>query len=936
MKNFIKKNLVLVLFLQVVVNWQVHSAPSSLTITELTSKSATLNWEAVSNGFVIENKCTDNLKSETVDEATKNVYKETTSFLSIPIENIVTRDNSGFTTITQTGNDSFNFTKRVGQSSNYVNGVYIKIEYENLSDLNKNLNLNLNSNGSIALNSLKILDNVGDWGAATDYAISLSLNTNGNNNINLYDVIMASSQGKINYYTNANSLQILLGRFDGFNLVDTANLLLNYNCTIYFGDPEPIPSIVAWGDSLTAGGGWTTTLQALSGMPVYNGGTGGENSKTIMARQGADPMIVNNVVIPATTTPIILYERDGNRGLKTQSGNFVMPLLQGGSSHVNPCVIEGVEGTLKWTGIASSDMTGSWTFTRLVAGNEVAITSPVVMRTAFDRLRNNDDLAILFMGQNGGYANNEDLINQHKLMINHANNKNTIILGLSSGTASSRAAYETAMKAEFGDYFISLREYLTTPIYAADGTSIISCVGLDDAELTPTQSDIDKIAIGQVPPQLLSDGVHYTAALKTVIGNMLYKKLLGLNIFSTPDQDDLTILNITSTDATASWIAVPEAIEYNLVLKNNSAIQFSNTGALITGSGAEDGKGLERLIDGDLSTNWSYYKVPSNTGSVTIQYTNSQLPKSYSLKAISGKQDQAPTSFTLQGSADGITWTTLDTKTSLTWSNGETKIFNLTAVTDSYNFYKYNFTNTSLTANHIGLDEIMIYGIQTNKYSTTSNSYAFTGLNPNTNYYATVQAYNAQNDNVSDATSTTFTTLLAPIFTTNLATGNANYTENSTAEELTVTAIGNPKPTYQWYMNTTNSIAEATAISGATILAFSPTTATIGTNYYFVRATNSEGTIDSNIVEVIVSQTMSSNRFVLENISIFPNPAENFLNIQLKKDMQLIKVNIYTQLGQFIRSESKSTIDVSNLSKGIYFIEVETTVGKASKTILIK
>jgi hypothetical protein len=381
---------------------------------------------------------------------------------------------------------------------------------------------------------------------------------------------------------------------------------------------------------------------------------------------------------------------------------------------------------------------------------------------------------------------------------------------------------------------------------------------------------------------------------------------------------------------------VPEAVGYNVVLKNNSVIQFSNTGALITGSGAEDGRGLERLIDGNLSTNWSYYKVPSNTGSVTIGYTNSQLPKSYSLKAISGEQNQAPTSFTLQGSADGITWTTLDTRTSLTWSNGETKIFNLTAVTDSYNFYKYNFTNTSLTTNHIGLDEIMMYGIQTNKYSTTSNSYAFTGLNPNTNYFATVQAHNAQNDNVSDATSTTFTTLLAPIFTTNLATGNANYTENSTAEELTVTAIGNPKPTYQWYMNTTNSIAEATAISGATILAFSPTTATIGTNYYFVRATNSEGTIDSNIVEVIVSQTMSSNSFVLENISIFPNPAENFLYVQLKKDVQLIKVNIYTQLGQFIRSESKSTIDVSNLSKGVYFIEVETTEGKASKTILIK
>lgn len=891
MKNFIKKNLFAILFLQGLVYGQVLNTTSNLTVSETPS-------------------------------------------LSIPIENIVTRDNSGFTTITQTGENSFNFTKRVGQSTTYVNGVYIKVDYENLSDLNKNLNLNLNSNGSIGLNSIRILDNVGDWGAPTDYNISLSLNSNGNNNINLYDIIMASSQDRINYYSNAKSLQILLGRFDGFNLVNTANLLLNYDVTIYFGNPEPSPSIVAWGDSLTAGGGWTTLLQTLSGMTVYNGGTGGENSKTIMARQGADPMIVNNIVIPATTTPIVLYDRDVDGGIKTLSGNIVTPLLQGGGNHVNPVTIEGIEGNLRWTGNGYADMTGNWTFTRLVSGNEVVITSPVVMRTAFDRLRNNADLAIIFMGQNGGYTSNQDLINQHKLMINHANNKNTIILGLSSGTALSRAAYETAMKTEFGNYFISLREYLTTPIYNSENT-IISCYGLNDAGLTPTQDDLNKIAVGQVPPQLLSDAVHYTTALKTVIGNMLYKKCLELNVLSTPTQSNFAISNITSTDAIANWVAVPSGLVYSVILNNNSSIQISNTGAVITGSGALDGEGLERLIDGDLSTNWSYYKLPSNTGFVTIQYANSQIPKSYSLKAISEGQNQAPTSVTLEASVDGIIWKTIDTRTSLTWLSGETKIFNLVAVNDSYNFYKYNFTNTTPNTNYIGLDEIMMYGLETNNYTTTSNSYTFTGLNPNTNYSATVQGYNAQNDKVSDFKIATFTTLVAPIFSTNLITGNLNYTENSTADELTVTAIGNPKPTYQWYFNGSSSAIGASAISSATTNIFSPATTTIGNTYYFVRATNSEGTLDSNIVEVIISQTMSSNSYVLENLSIFPNPSENFLNIQLKKDMILIKVNIYSQLGQFIRSENKSIIDVSNLSRGIYFIEVITNEGKASKTFLI-
>lgn len=44
--------------------------------------------------------------------------------------------------------------------------------------------------------------------------------------------------------------------------------------------------ITCWGDSLTAGGGWTTTLAALSGATVHNGGTGGENARCIAARQG--------------------------------------------------------------------------------------------------------------------------------------------------------------------------------------------------------------------------------------------------------------------------------------------------------------------------------------------------------------------------------------------------------------------------------------------------------------------------------------------------------------------------------------------------------------------------------------------------------------------------------------------------------------------------
>ena len=286
--------------------------------------------------------------------------------------------------------------------------------------------------------------------------------------------------------------------------------------------------ITCWGDSLTAMGGWTNTLQSLSGMPVYNGGTGGENVRTIAARQGADVMMLNSITIPADTTPVTLATHA--QGIPTEFGYKVTPLLQGGA-HVNPVMLGDIEGTLKWTGSAYNDTTGTWTFTRSKAGEAVTLNRPTAMRTHFDRVRNAPHLMVIYIGQNGGYNDLDDLVRMHRLMIEHSHAKNVVVLGFSSGSESGRAEYEARMRKEFGRYFISLREYLAHPIYAEDGNTIMSCYGLDDAGLTATEADLTAIATGTVPPQLLADSVHYTATTRTVIGTMLYKRCCELGIF---------------------------------------------------------------------------------------------------------------------------------------------------------------------------------------------------------------------------------------------------------------------------------------------------------------------------------------------------------------------------------------------------------------------
>lgn len=280
-----------------------------------------------------------------------------------------------------------------------------------------------------------------------------------------------------------------------------------------------VPSryITCWGDSLTNQGGWTTVLQNKTGLTVYNCGVGGEGANTILSRQGGDSAVVNGFTIPETATPVLISQRP----LSTVLGRNSAPLMQGGGN-VNPCEICGVAGTLS----LSND---KYYFTRGEAGDAVVVDRPSTIKTNGDKSYNSPYLLIIFMGQNGGFSNLDELVAMHRLMIAHSQAEHVLVLGLSSGTASSRAEYESVMKAEFGRYFVSIREYLSHPILEAG--VVVNCYGLADAGLTPTSDDLDAIAEGRVPPQCLADGVHYTTATKTVIGNMLYKKLEELNVF---------------------------------------------------------------------------------------------------------------------------------------------------------------------------------------------------------------------------------------------------------------------------------------------------------------------------------------------------------------------------------------------------------------------
>src|SRR5690554_637657 len=85
-----------------------------------------------------------------------------------------------------------------------------------------------------------------------------------------------------------------------------------------------------------------------------------------------------------------------------------------------------------------------------------------------------------------------------------------------------------------------------------------------------------------------------------------------------------------------------------------------------------------------------------------------------------------------------------------------------------------------------------------------------------------------------------------------------------------------------------------------------------------------------------LSGVLSSDKFTNANFTIYPNPATDVLNIELQDNVILENVTIYNNLGQKIKTVKQNTIDVSTLAKGLYFVEVTTNQGKASKKVIVE
>lgn len=270
--------------------------------------------------------------------------------------------------------------------------------------------------------------------------------------------------------------------------------------------------IVCFGDSLTQGAGgngisYPSVLKGLVGdnYSVINQGSGGENTIAILSRQGSVATYVNNITIPANKTAVKLCQP--NEYLESNLGIKSLLTIAGDMAGINPCYINGVIGNLSKV----NDSNGIYyTFTRYNDGKEIVIDRPT--RIFFDATdKYNDSILCLFIGQNGGYNTEEELVEQIRNAIRHNNSGKYIILGLTTGSNAERASLEKTMQNAFGLHYLNTRKYLYM-------------YGLSDANIEPTTQDENDTKNGIVPNSLRTDSVHLNDKGYTVLGNIVYKK----------------------------------------------------------------------------------------------------------------------------------------------------------------------------------------------------------------------------------------------------------------------------------------------------------------------------------------------------------------------------------------------------------------------------
>ena len=315
---------------------------------------------------------------------------------------------------------------------------------------------------------------------------------------------------------------------EDLNKINSAFSTLDSRIKVLENGQKIVKTIVCFGDSLTAGAGgkgttYESVMQAELGdsYKVINCGVGGEQVYPITARQGGIvSFLANEVSIPMDKTEVEIGTKmdSGVHCLELDGTEVALPLLlQGHGNSVNPCYIDDIPCTLRWSGSSYADTNGKYFLKsniELSKVHKVVTKSPIYFYG--NTLRNSHAL-VIWMGQNGGFKTVDELKELYKKAISHSGCSNYVIIGLHGYNKTIEEDLEKQFKQEFGNHFIDWRNYLLTR-------------ALDDANITPTEQDLADINNGLCPTSLRYDNVHLNATGYTLLAKQILNRFKYLGV----------------------------------------------------------------------------------------------------------------------------------------------------------------------------------------------------------------------------------------------------------------------------------------------------------------------------------------------------------------------------------------------------------------------
>ncbi|MCG2611583.1 T9SS type A sorting domain-containing protein [Flavobacterium sp. SM15] len=94
-----------------------------------------------------------------------------------------------------------------------------------------------------------------------------------------------------------------------------------------------------------------------------------------------------------------------------------------------------------------------------------------------------------------------------------------------------------------------------------------------------------------------------------------------------------------------------------------------------------------------------------------------------------------------------------------------------------------------------------------------------------------------------------------------------------------------------------------------------------------------------SVDDIVVDGTLSTNDFLSSKFSVYPNPAKNFVTVTSKNSAAINKVVITDINGRTVNSidvdgVTETQINISELNAGVYFLNIDTNEGTATKKIV--